>query len=106
MYHDAGILGEEHLDEVGLHHAVEVDVHAPGGVGEVHLEQGGYEAAGADVVLGQEQAAFVECLESTESAGEGFGGFHGGSVMTHGAEALHEGRTAEFQLVAAEVYQY
>ena len=92
FHHDAGILGKERLHHVAvLAEVVQVDVHAALGVGEAHLQQGGNQTAGRDVVSGHDPSFVYQLLNGHEGVGEVFYILHRRHVAAHLAEALRKG---------------
>ena len=100
---DTRVFGKEYLDEVVFLNLVEADFHTSLHVREAHLEQGGDETAGRDVVSGQDEALVHQLLNGQEGVAEVFGVLHGRHVVAHLAQRLGEGRTAQLQVVEAEV---
>ena len=102
-YH-TGILCKQRLDDVSvLADVVQVDVHAALCVGERHLQQGGDETAGRDVVTCHHPTTVNQFLNGVEGIGKVFSVFHRRHVVPHLAEALRKGRAAEVLLVEREV---
>ena len=69
------------------------------GIGEAHLEQGGDETTGRDVVSSKDPTLLDELLDGHEGIGKVFGVLDGRHVVAHLTKALCEGRTAEALLV-------
>ena len=95
LHDDAGVLGEEDLGDVLCLEVDEVDLEAAVGVGEAHLEEGGDETSGADVVAGEEELAAHTLLDGIEGVAEVFGVGAGGDVGAYVAVGLSVGAASE-----------
>ena len=100
---DTGILGEERLHDVVAVEVVQVDVETTLRVAESHLEQGGDESAGRDVVASHHPSAANQLLHGIEAIDKVFGILHCRHVVANLAKALCEGRTTQPLLIEREV---
>ena len=91
------VLCKEQLHRVALIDAVEVHLDAAFLVGEGHLQKGGDETTGTDVVTCQEKSLLHQVLHGQEGITEIFRILHCRHVAAHLAEALRKSRTTKFQ---------
>ena len=91
------VLCKEQLHRVALVDAVEVHLDAALLVGKCHLQKGGDETAGTDIVTSQKQFLLHQLLHSQESIAEVFWILHGRHITSHLAQALCKGRTTQLQ---------
>ena len=82
---------------------MEVDVHTALGVGKAHLQQGGDQTTGGDVVTCHDPALLNHLLNSHERISEIFGILDGGHVGAYLAQALGKGGATKALLVKREV---
>ncbi len=101
-----GILGEENLHKVGLAVLQEPgggELEAARGVGKQHLEHGGHQTSGRDIMHGQQLAPLDQLLHGVESSREAGGVFHRRSIRTDAVEGLGKRRAAKTQRVGGEI---
>ncbi len=82
--HHTGVLSEEGLHDVAiLTDVVEVDMHTALRVGEAHLQEGGDQTTGRDVVTGHDPPLLDELLDGHEGIAEVFGVLHRWYVVAY-----------------------
>ena len=103
LYNDTRVLSKENLHDVVCLEVDEVDLHTALGVGEAHLQQGGDETAGADVVSSEEKTLADTFLNGIECVAEIFGVGASGDIRAHFSLTLGECTASETQLIEREV---
>ena len=69
-------------------------MHTTLGIGEAHLEQGGNQTTGRDVVTSQNPTLLDHLLDSHEGISEVLGILHRRYIVAYLTQTLGEGRTA------------
>ena len=77
------VLGKECLHDIGANQLVQADLHTALYVGKAHLQQGGNQTAGRDVVTSHYQPFVDQLLYGHEGIAEVFGVLHGRYVAAH-----------------------
>ena len=96
---DAGVLCQQHLDDVVAVEHVEAYVETAVNICKAHLKQRCNHTACADVVSGHYPAVAYQFLKGVEGVAEVFRILHRGHVVAHLAERLCECAAAEAKLV-------
>ena len=97
------VLGKEKFHDILLDNTVEVNFHTAGRVRETHLKESCDETTGRYIMTCHYKALINKFLHSIECLGEIFGVGNCRNIVTHAVEGLRKCRTAQTQVVEAEV---